>query len=43
VQDKNEEYGKYEQANKISQKDFANYLKNSMGLDFYKEFYPKIK
>ena len=43
VQDRNEEYGKYEQANKISQKDFVAYLRNSMNLDFYKEFYPKIK
>ena len=43
VQDRNEEYGKYEAANKISQKDFANYLKNYMYIDFYKEFYPKIK
>jgi hypothetical protein len=26
VQDRNEEYGKYEQGNKVSQKDFATYL-----------------
>jgi len=43
VQDRNEEYGKYEQANKIGQKEFAIYLKNSMGIDFYRQVYPKMK
>ena len=29
-----EEYSKYEQGNKVSFKDFANYLKNQRNVDF---------
>ena len=43
VQDRNEEYGKYEQGNKVSQKDFATYLQSHMNVDFYKHIYPRMK
>ena len=40
VQDRNDEYGKYEQGNKISLKNFANYLKESRQIDFQNEIMP---
>ena len=43
VQGENEEYGKYEQGNKISFKDFAAYLQNHKGVDFYENVLNKIK
>ena len=43
VQDRNEEYGKYELGNKISLKDFANYLKESKKINFWTETIPQIR
>ena len=40
VQDRNEEYGKYELGNKISLKDFATYIKESRQINFYQEIIP---
>lgn len=40
VQGKNHLYGKYEAGNKISQKDFEIFLKNSKNTDFYTDIYP---
>lgn len=43
VQDRNEEYGKYEPGNKVSMQDFAVYLADQYGIDFYLTIFPKIK
>ena len=43
VQDKNSSYGEYEPGNKISLADFATYLQNLRGVDFYRTIYPNIK
>ena len=43
VQQDCHEYGKYEQGNKISSKDFATYLQNYRKVDFYKVIYPKMR
>lgn len=37
------DYNKYEQGNKVSFKDFANYLQNQKGVDFYKKVLPRIR
>ncbi len=45
VQKKSEDYGKYENGNKISFADFQKYLDNSSQdkkLNFYKTVYPKM-
>lgn len=45
VQKKGEDYGKYENGNKISFADFQKYLDNLQGdkkLNFYKTVYPKM-
>lgn len=45
VQKKSEDYGKYENGNKISFGDFQKYLDNSVSdkkLNFYKTVYPKM-
>jgi tubulin--tyrosine ligase len=38
-----EDYSKYEQGNKASFKDFAAYLKNLKGVDFYEVIVPKMR
>jgi hypothetical protein len=43
VQDRNEEYGKYEPGNKISMNDFAKYVKDEFQIDFYKKIFPKMR
>ena len=43
VQQDCREYGKYEQGNKVSFKDFATYLQNYKKVDFYKDIYPKMR
>jgi hypothetical protein len=43
VQDRNDEYGKYEPGNKISFKDFKKYLMNVKGKNFDFDLVPKIK
>lgn len=40
VQDRNEEYGKYEPGNKVSLADFAKFLKNNYRIDFFEQLYP---
>lgn len=45
VQKKGEDYGKYENGNKISFADFQKYLDNNFGdkkLNFYKTVYPQM-
>lgn len=37
------DYNKYEQGNKVSFKDFATYLMNQKGVDFYKKVVPRIR
>jgi len=43
VQGKNQAYGQFEQANKISMKDFAAYFYKHKGKSFYEEVLPKVK
>ena len=40
VQGKNSLYGRYEPGNKVSQKDFATYLKNYKNIDFNETVLP---
>lgn len=43
VQDKNKNYGIYEPGNKVSQKDFATYLKNYKNEDFESLVLPQMR
>lgn len=43
VQDRNDQYGKYEPGNKISLKDFQQYFQQETGADFQEVIYPKMK
>lgn len=40
IQQLTSEYGKYEHGNKVSFKDFANYLLNCKRIDFYEKILP---
>lgn len=43
VQNKSKDYGRYESGNKISFKDFAQYLRDRKGMDFHSAVLPAMK
>jgi tubulin--tyrosine ligase len=43
VQDRNDEYGKYEPGNKVSMEDFAQYMQNERSISFQEAIVPQIK